>query len=217
VATGPPVSVALFDQALDSPASRVQVAFADGTREPLQVQRWSGPPDVVDLRLLARTGEGPTLDIGCGPGRLTGWLAAQGTPTLGIDIAPAAVRRTRERGAAALQRSVFQRVPAAGRWRHALLADGNVGIGGDVVALLVRAADLLAPAGSVHVELGAPGSRSGRTLARLEPADGVAGPWFPWAHVPVTEVGTTAAAADLQVTELWSAGTRWFAELVTRG
>ena len=127
------------------------------------------------------------------------------------------MRRTRERGAAALQRSVFDRVPAAGRWQHALLADGNVGIGGDPVALLLRTADLLAPAGRVHVELGAPGSRSGSTLARLEPEGAAPGEWFPWAHLPVSGLEPVAAAAALEVADVWSGAGRWFAELRTRG
>ena len=40
------------------------------------------------------------------------------------------------RGGAALRRDVFAPLPGEGRWYTALLADGNVGIGGDPVALL---------------------------------------------------------------------------------
>jgi len=45
-----------------------------------------------------------------------------------------------------------------GRWAHVLLADGNVGIGGDVVALLRRCAELVRPGGTVVVEVERPGA-----------------------------------------------------------
>ncbi len=209
------MSVTLYSEALTQPSTRLLVRFADGTLRELPVQQWCDPADAADQALLARA-TGPTLDVGCGPGRLTAALSARGVLALGIDIAPAAVRLARERGATALLRSVFGPVPAAGRWAHALLADGNVGIGGDPVALLSRVRDLLEPAGLTHVELGAPGGPCGATPARLESAAG-AGAWFPWAHLTVDGLPTVAAAADLQVREVWSAGDRWFADLATRG
>lgn len=210
------MSVAVYDTALLEPAVRVRVRFADGGVIDLPLGQWCGPAYGADAALVLRP-TGPTLDIGCGPGRLTEALTARGIVALGIDIAPAAVRLTRARGAAALLRSVFGPVPAAGRWEHALLADGNVGIGGDPVALLARTRDLLAPAGLVHVELGAPDGPGGTTHARLEPPAGEPGRWFPWARLPVTDLAPVAAAADLVVRDVWDADGRWFAELVTRG
>ena len=44
-------------------------------------------------------------------------------------------------------------MPGAGRYAGALLLDGNIGIGGDPVALLRRVARLLAPGGAVVVEV----------------------------------------------------------------
>ncbi len=64
---------------------------------------------------------------------------------LGIDVVPEAVEQTRRRGASALQRDLFDALPGEGRWQTALLADGNVGIGGDPVALLARTRDLVQP------------------------------------------------------------------------
>ena len=58
---------------------------------------------------------------------------------LGLDLSPVAVRLARARGAEAILRSVFADVPGAGRWRTALLLDGNIGIGGAPVPLLERA------------------------------------------------------------------------------
>ena len=85
--------------------------------------------------MLARC-EAPVLDVGCGPGRLVGALNARGVPALGIDISARAVEQARGRGAMALRRAVEQPVPAEGRWGTVLLADGNIGIGGDPAALL---------------------------------------------------------------------------------
>ncbi len=110
-----------------------------GRREPLRadLERWCGEADAVDLALLARA-EGPVIDVGCGPGRLVVELARQGRSALGVDVSSAAVRLTTAAGGAAVRRSVFDPVPGEGRWGAALLADGNVGIGGDPVALLRR-------------------------------------------------------------------------------
>jgi len=58
------------------------------------VRRWLRDADPVDLDLVGVC-DGPTLDVGCGPGRLTVALAQQGTPALGIDICAEAVTRTR--------------------------------------------------------------------------------------------------------------------------
>lgn len=73
---------------------------------------------------------GTTLDIGCGPGRMSQALAARGACVLGIDVVPEAVTLTRARGASALVCDVFAPVLGEGRWDTALLADGNIGIGG---------------------------------------------------------------------------------------
>ena len=53
-------------------------------------------------------------------------------------MVPEAVAQTPDRGVAAIRRNVFDALPGEGRWRTALLADGNIGIGGDPAALLRR-------------------------------------------------------------------------------
>src|SRR5271170_2626093 len=110
---------------------------------------------------------GPTLDIGSGPGRLTLALAERGIPALGIDITAHEVGRAWSRGALVMLRDVFDRVPGTGRWATVLLADGNIGIGGDPAALLGRVAELLAPRGRAIVELEAPGVPLRREQVRL--------------------------------------------------
>src|SRR5208283_696174 len=116
-----------------------------GSRKPLPVDGWlSESPG--DKSILDRC-EGPTLDIGSGPGRLTVALAERGIPTLGIDITPYAVDMARSSGALVMLRDVFDRVPGTGRWTTVLLADGNIGIGGDPAALLRRVGQRVVPLG----------------------------------------------------------------------
>lgn len=190
----------------------VQLVCQRGPATPLAADRWAGAPTPEDRSLLRRC-RPPVLDVGCGPGRLVGALAAAGVPALGVDVAPGAVRLTRARGAPAVVASVFAPLPLSGRWGTALLADGNVGIGGRPAALLARVAALLAPGGRLLVELDPPGSPTWSFRARLA-RDGVpAGPAFPWARVAVDAVAGLAGPAGLVVAEVWSAGDRWFARL----
>jgi SAM-dependent methyltransferase len=159
---------------------------------------------------------GPTLDVGCGPGRLTEALAAAGHVALGIDVVDAAVALTRARGAAAVQRDVFDRVPGEGRWSTALLADGNIGIGGDPAALLRRVRRLLAPAGRVVVEVAGPGVRTVRGWASLE-APGRRSKPFRWATLGLDDLAVTAAAAGLGVLAVHHLGERHAAVLSEPG
>ena len=87
---------------------------------------------------------------------------------LGVDSSPRAVAEARARGAIALCRSVFDPLPGEGRWGSVVLLDGNVGIGGDPVALLARARRLMAPGGVALVEVEPPGRPSQRLRVRLE-------------------------------------------------
>jgi SAM-dependent methyltransferase len=172
---------------------------------------WALHADAVDAAVLGRC-RAPVLDIGCGPGRHILALAERGLPALGIDLTPEVVAWARQRGALVLERCVFDRVPGAGRWKTAVLLDGNIGIGADPSGLLRRAAELLAKDGRVLVEVAAPGTLSPPTNARLE-VDGVGGPWFPWTWVDVHHLEGHAAAAGLVTHERWDARGRDFAEL----
>ncbi|MFI5936653.1 methyltransferase domain-containing protein [Actinoplanes sp. NPDC051494] len=165
-----------------------------------------------DRGLLARC-TGPTLDIGCGPGRLTSALTRIGRPALGIDVSASAVRLARARGASALRRDVFAPLPGHGRWRHLLLADGNIGIGGDPRRLLHRCRDLLAADGRAHVELAPPGTRSWAGDARIR--DGADDPGTPlsWAVLAAGDLAPVAGAAGLRVLDEWTEAGRWFATL----
>ena len=80
-------------------------------------------------------------------------LRQRGIPALGVDSSAAAVEMTRRRGGTAIRRDLFAPLPAEGSWEQILLTDGNIGIGGNPVRILRRAADLLAHGGIVVVEI----------------------------------------------------------------
>lgn len=184
----------------------------DGRRTLLDLPRWTAPPRGADLHLLERC-QGSTLDIGCGPGRLTRALVGMGLPCLGVDVAPVAVAMARLGGTPVLHASVYDAVLDGAAWDTVLLADENVGIGGDPVALLTRCRQLLAPGGRVLVELEPPTARTGVVRVRVGSSSGRTSRWFPWAHVSAADAPQVAAQAGLDVTDAWQESGRWFAEL----
>ena len=178
-------------------------------------QRWLGEAAAEDERLLDQA-VGPVLDIGCGPGRHVLALARRGVDCLGIDVTPSAVDLARSRGAAVVEASIFHAVPRTGIWATGLLLDGNIGIGGDPVALLIRVASVLRPRARILLELGSPGTSGGSEVARVE-HDTFRGPWFGWTIVEAAGIEMITAEAGLKLDRLWSAGGRWFARIDTPG
>ncbi|MFR9730700.1 methyltransferase domain-containing protein [Saccharopolyspora sp. MS10] len=202
---------------------RVVLQTSGGARIPMDVDRWRAESGAGDEPLLAAC-TGPTIDLGCGPGRLTAALTARGVVTLGVDISPVAVALTRRRGGSAVRRDLFDRLPGEGRWRHALLADGNIGIGGDPVALLLRVAELLAPGGTALVEVEPPGTGMFSDRVRLAEENGVArraaadgrrpGEWFRWAWLDAASLARIAPPCGLAPAWTGYRAGRWFAALV---
>lgn len=192
---------------------RCWLELATGERITLPTERWRATPDPGDELLLSSCA-GPTLDIGCGPGRLTAALTERGVAALGMDVSAVAVRLTVEAGAPAVRRDVFDRRPGEGHWRHALLADGNIGIGGDPVRLLGRVRELLRGGGSALVEVDPPGIGLRRGRVRVSTDDGAGARWFDWAWLGADAVRDTAAEAGLATRWVRQAGGRWFTELV---
>ncbi|WP_157121458.1 class I SAM-dependent methyltransferase [Nocardia miyunensis] len=180
-----------------------------GVRLRLPMRRWLGFPDAAHRadEALIRHCDGPSLDIGCGPGRLVADLLGRGVPALGIDTDAIAIAVSRRRGAPALCRDVFDPVPGQGRWRCALLADGNIGIGADPVRLLRRVRELLAPDGVAIVEFASAGVGLQSHRIRLE-TGGWSGSWFAWAQVGVDAAGVVAERAGLRMLEMEAVGGR---------
>lgn len=182
-----------------------------GEALPLDLPRWFGSPTAED-RILLDLVEPPVLDVGCGPGRHVLELARRGHLALGVEASPQAARIARHRGAPVIERSIFGRIPGAGRWGSALLLDGSIGIGGRPAVLLGRLRELLRPGGLVLAEVEPPGTSGRRLTVRLE-LGGAAGGWFPWATVGADDVRALAGRAGLDPGPAWGGGRRWFALL----
>ena len=174
-------------------------------------ERWFCEPDGDDLFALDGL-DHPVLDVGCGPGRIVSHLAAAGVTALGVDVSGEAIRHSRQRGAPVLHRSVFDPLPGTGRWGAALLLDGNIGIGGDPIALLGRLRDLVRPGGRIVVEVEPPGVRTRSLEARIRFGDERTD-WFPWALVGADGIARLARAARLRPLSTRRSGDRWFATL----
>jgi SAM-dependent methyltransferase len=192
-------------------AGQITLQSHTGARIVLDLARFTAPPGPADIGVLARCA-GPTLDIGCGPGRLAAALAQRGIPALGVDISGVALMLARAAGAMALRRSVFDRLPGEGRWHHALLIDGNIGIGGDPAALLRRVRQLLDP-------------EHGELLVETETADihelhrvrvGDTGPEFGWARMGAPALTALATSMGYRVRGAWYVGGRCFTALAVR-
>ncbi|GAA3244183.1 class I SAM-dependent methyltransferase [Dactylosporangium siamense] len=184
----------------------------DGTVvRPLDAGAWSGRLRPGDHRLIDRCADG-TLDLGCGPGRLIEAIAATGRRALGVDISPQAVRYARRRGAPAIRGNLFGPLPGEGGWACAVLADGNIGIGGDPARLLARCHALIATAGSVLVEVDPPGSRTWSGHVALTGADRTSST-FAWAFVSADDITAVARDAALRLAGTWTEAGRWFAHL----
>lgn len=177
---------------------------------PLALTQWCGELQPGDHTLLDRCA-GPTLDVGCGPGRLTAALTRAGRPALGIDISPDAVRLARRRGAPARHADIFT-TGENGAWHHILLADGNIGIGGSPHRLLTHCARLLAPGGDILVELDPPGTGTWRGLVTLHHSGTHSTP-FSWAAVAADDLPAIAEDTALALTDSWTEARRWFARL----
>jgi SAM-dependent methyltransferase len=195
-----------------------------GHRRELPMARWMGGPQttpqdrLADEHVLGHCSSRPTLDLGCGPGRFTASLQQRGFPALGVDSSTIAVEMTRQRGGTAIRRDLFAPLPAAGSWAQILLTDGNIGIGGNPVRTLRRAAELLAHGGIVIVETDSPATVLCYELLRWETEQHL-GHWFPWSRVGPGSLGDIAHAAGFLVTHVADIHDRVIAVLTaaTRG
>jgi len=129
-----------------------------------------------------------------------------------IDQSATAVDLARRSGAPALRRDVFGPLPGAGRWSTVLLADGNVGIGGDPWRVLFRAGELLRTGGQCIIEFDCATTGVQQRWVRLESARTV-GPWFKWASVGVDGARQLAGDVGLTITTMRTIGNRALATL----
>ncbi|MFN8051984.1 MAG: class I SAM-dependent methyltransferase [Acidimicrobiales bacterium] len=189
--------------------SRAALHSRCGEVVPLDVESWRRPADDVEIAVLADL-QGPVMDVGCGPGRIVAAIAASGRMAMGVDTSPSASAEASQRGVAVLNRSVFDPLPGEERWGAVVMLDGNIGIGGDPVALLARARELLAPGGTAVAEVGEPGSATDRLTVRVQTPDGN-GPWFPWARVSADHIDGCFVDAGLRPAGVAAFGGRWFA------
>lgn len=200
----------LFSHALRGVPCRV--VHLGGASVPLPVHEWTRRADAADDALLSHC-RGATLDVGCGPGRLAARLARSGHTVLGLDVVDEAVQQTRARGVPAVRGSVFDRLPDEGCWDTALLADGNIGIGGDPAALLRRLGSVVSEGGRVVVEVAAPGVPTSSSWARLEIGETRSRP-FRWSVVGVDGIPDLARGSGLAVLgTVQLGGGRWAAVL----
>ncbi len=202
----------LYDRALTG--ERCWVRRDDGRVSKLPVHSWLGgrhADDQFDTAVIEMC-EGPTLDLGCGPGRLVAHLVQRGVPALGVDLSATAVRLARSSGAPALHRDLFEPLPGTGRWQTVLLADGNVGLGGDPARVLGRAAELLRSGGRCLAEFDSAAIGIDVGWVRLESSSTI-GPWFKWASVGIDSMPALAAEVGLAVAGIRHIGTRVVATL----
>lgn len=71
----------------------VAEAYAEGIFDELDGK----PFDRAFLTDVARRAPGPVLDVGCGPGHVTAFLAAAGADAAGVDLSPGMVAVARQR------------------------------------------------------------------------------------------------------------------------
>ena len=206
---------------LIGPVQAMDAAFAGrpcqlvdqaGAARHMALRRWTGTVDATDRTLLLERCRSRTLDVGCGPGRLVAGLAQRDVPALGIDVSHEAVRQARLRGALAIRRDVFAPVPGEGRWDCALLADGNIGIGGRPGRLLRRIRQIVRPGGRVVVELDPAGTDVVHHRWRLI-VGGRATPVFDWAVVGLDAIERLASATGFVVEDVATVGDRHAAVL----
>jgi hypothetical protein len=81
----------LDDRALTG--ERCWIRHEDGSQHGLPVHRWLGRrhSDRTFDQAVAGLCDGPTIDLGCGPGRLVANLIRRGVPALGVDQSATAV------------------------------------------------------------------------------------------------------------------------------
>ena len=182
----------LYDRALTG--ERCWVRHDDGRVHRLPVQQLAGrhaAPTPCSTRRWWR----------CATGRRSTWVVAQGdwwrtwssagSRRSGSTSPRRRIGLARRSGAPALRRDVFEPLPGTGRWQTVLLADGNVGLGGDPWRVLAPGRRTVARRRPLcrRIRLRRNGCRAplGATGVRRS----TVGPWFRWASVGIDCAAST--------------------------
>ncbi len=227
-----PTANDVYDEALRAHtrgASARLDALSGTWRQTLPLARWCGSVDSVDAEALdqlraALPADAGVLDLGCGPGRHSSYLAGHGLEPLGVDTSPTAGALARARGIRVLQADALGPLPSGPhrphmrrahvpprRWHAVLLLDGNIGIGGDPLMMLCRIRDLLAPDGRVLLELDEHDTTE-NAVVQLSNGRSVSLP-FAWARLGAAGLLPLVRVAGLRVVDLRVLGGRVFALL----
>jgi len=180
---------------------------------PMNAARWSADADATDLSLLVGA-RGPVLDIGCGPGRMVRAALDLGLAAVGVDVSVTAVEIAVAAGLNVLNRSVFAPMPLEGEWGTLLLVDGNIGIGGDPLAMMLRCATLLSVGGELVIEVSSDPDHDLSFEGTLEDAEGRRSDSFPWAEIGARALLPHAAAAGLSLVQELRVSGRSFVRFV---
>ena len=108
---------------------------------------------------------------------------------------------TRRRGGTAIRRDLFAPLPAEGSWEQILLTDGNIGIGGNPVRILRRAARPPRARRHRHRRDRSRGNCVLLRTAALE-TERHLGHWFPWSRMGADALDVIAHAAGFMVTHV---------------
>ncbi|MCX4967554.1 class I SAM-dependent methyltransferase [Streptomyces sp. NBC_00654] len=74
----------------------VAADYADRVKSPAELDPLSRAMLTAFAELVRVADLGPVADLGCGPGKVTAHLAAQGVPAFGIDVSPKMIELARE-------------------------------------------------------------------------------------------------------------------------
>ncbi len=138
-------------------------------------------------------------------------LGERGVVSLGIDVVHGAVGLTRERGATALHRDVFDDLPGRGAGARRCSPTATSASAATPSQLLRRVRELLDPRGRTVVRSAEPGVPDD-VWATLECAGATSRP-FRWSVVGVDDIAAVADEAGLAVTSTTRHGDRWCAVL----
>lgn len=144
------------------------------------VRQWLAEPTPSDRSVLTLL-DGQVLDVGCGPGRMLRAAREQPLSAAGVDLNPRAVSLARSAGSTVYRQSVFDPMPRP--WHGFLLLDGNIGIGGNPMALLRRLRELADRSARLLVETDPDPDLEEHYRAVLCDRSGRCGEAFDWSRV----------------------------------